>query len=147
MGPLKVFCCKAGCFLFAFMVCCFYILDPDQGWLNFGPDLDPSCLTLLQLISNLLIRQPVSMKSCRARGYHHYIFFLGCGYWGLFQKKIPKGEEGKQYIFLWVVGVDIFQIIWVIGVWKNLITWVVGFYLKISYWHLIGISNGIFLYQ
>ena len=26
------------------------------------------------------------------------------------------GEEGKPYIFLWVVGVDIFQIIWVIGV-------------------------------
>ena len=26
------------------------------------------------------------------------------------------GEEGKQYIFLWVVGADIFQIIWVIGV-------------------------------
>ena len=40
---------------------------------------------------------------------------------GLFQKKIPMGgggggEEGKQYIFLWVVGADIFQIIWVIGV-------------------------------
>ena len=39
---------------------------------------------------------------------------------GLFQKKIPRGggggEEGKQYIFLWVVGADIFQIIWVIGV-------------------------------
>ena len=24
--------------------------------------------------------------------------------------------EGKRYIFLWVVGGDIFQIIWVIGV-------------------------------
>ena len=39
---------------------------------------------------------------------------------GLFQKKIPAGkrvgEEGKQYIFLWVVGAYIFQIIWVIGV-------------------------------
>ena len=39
---------------------------------------------------------------------------------GLFQKKIPggRGEEGKQYIFLWVVGSDIFQFIWVIGVSK-----------------------------
>ena len=44
---------------------------------------------------------------------------------GLFQKKIPRGgggggggggKEGKQYIFLWVVVADIFQIIWVIGV-------------------------------
>ena len=26
------------------------------------------------------------------------------------------GEEGKQFIFLWVVGADIFQIICVIGV-------------------------------
>ena len=26
------------------------------------------------------------------------------------------GEEGKRYIFLWVVDVDIFKIIWVIGV-------------------------------
>ena len=40
----------------------------------------------------------------------------------LFQKKIPRGgvgggkKAGKQYIFLWVVGADIFQIIWVIGV-------------------------------
>ena len=38
---------------------------------------------------------------------------------GLFQKKIPRGgggEEGKQYIFLSVVGADIFSNIWVIGV-------------------------------
>ena len=26
------------------------------------------------------------------------------------------GGERKQYIFLWVAGADIFQIIWVIGV-------------------------------
>ena len=26
------------------------------------------------------------------------------------------GKEGKRYIFLWVVGADIFQIKWVIGV-------------------------------
>ena len=26
------------------------------------------------------------------------------------------GKESKQYIFLWVAGADIFQIIWVIGV-------------------------------
>ena len=38
-------------------------------------------------------------------------------------EKIPRGGgggggggEGKRYIFLWVVGADIFQIIWVIGV-------------------------------
>ena len=56
--------------------------------------------------------------------------YILCFVLGLFQKKIPRGEEGKRYIFLWVVGADIFQIIWVIGVWKNLITWVVGFYRK-----------------
>ena len=27
-----------------------------------------------------------------------------------------RRQEGKRYIFLWVVGGDIFQIIWVIGV-------------------------------
>ena len=32
------------------------------------------------------------------------------------EKKYLGGEEGKRYIFLWVVGADIFQIIWVIGV-------------------------------
>ena len=58
-------------------------------------------------------------------------------------EKIPGGGggggggggagEGKRYIFLWVVGVDIFHIIWVIDVRKNLITWVVGFYRKIRY--------------
>ena len=49
------------------------------------------------------------------------------------RKKYLEGEEGKPYIFLWVVGANIFQIIWVVGVRKNLITWVVGFYLKIGY--------------
>ena len=44
---------------------------------------------------------------------------------GLFQKKIPGGEEGRRYIFLWVVGAVRFQIIWVIGVRPNQITWVV----------------------
>ena len=43
--------------------------------------------------------------------------FLAYQTLGLFQKEIPRGgEEGKRYIFLWVVGVDIFQIIRVIGV-------------------------------
>ena len=42
------------------------------------------------------------------------------------------GGEGKRYIFPWVVGADIFQIIWVIGVCKNLSTWVVGFYRKVG---------------
>ena len=35
---------------------------------------------------------------------------------GYSRKKYLGGEEGKCYIFLWVVGADIFQIIWVIGV-------------------------------
>ena len=35
------------------------------------------------------------------------------------------GEDGRRYIFLWVVGAECFQIIWVIGVRQNLITWVV----------------------
>ena len=34
-------------------------------------------------------------------------------------------EDGRRYIFLWVVGVESFQIIWVIGVRPNLITLVV----------------------
>ena len=41
-------------------------------------------------------------------------------------EKNTGGEDGRQYIFLWVVGVESFQIIWVIGVRQNLITWVVG---------------------
>ena len=49
-----------------------YILDPDWDRINFDPDLDPSCLTVLWLISNLLIGQPFSMISNRAWGYHHY---------------------------------------------------------------------------
>ena len=40
---------------------------------------------------------------------------------GLFQKKIPRGGgggKGKQYIFLWVIGADIFQMIWIIDVYQ-----------------------------
>ena len=29
------------------------------------------------------------------------------------EKKYLGGEDGRQYIFLWVVGVESFQIIWV----------------------------------
>ena len=42
------------------------------------------------------------------------------------EKKYLEGEDGRLYIFLWVVGAESFQIIWVIGVRPNLITWVVG---------------------
>ena len=52
---------------------------------------------------------------------------------GLFQKNTCEEggggrgwEDGRQFIFVWVVGAEIFQIIWVIGVQPNLITWVVG---------------------
>ena len=38
---------------------------------------------------------------------------------GLFQKKYLGGEDGRQYIFLWVVGAESFLIIWVIGVLQN----------------------------
>ena len=41
-----------------------------------------------------------------------------------------EGGDGSRYIFLWVVGVESFQIIWVIGVRPNLITWVVGVLLR-----------------
>ena len=41
-------------------------------------------------------------------------------------EKNTWGEDGRQYIFLWVVGAESFQIIWVIGVQPNLITRVVG---------------------
>ena len=49
MGALwKFFCYKAGCFCYSsFYVLPIYILDPDRDRINFGPDLDPSCLTLL----------------------------------------------------------------------------------------------------
>ena len=40
------------------------------------------------------------------------------------------GEDGRRYIFLWVVGAESFQIIWIIGVRPNLITWVVGVSLR-----------------
>ena len=49
---------------------------------------------------------------------------------GYSRKKYLEWEDGKQYIFLWVVGVESFQIIWVIGVLPNLITWVVGVSLR-----------------
>ena len=45
---------------------------------------------------------------------------------GYSRKKDLGGEDGRGYIFLWVVGAESFQIIWVIGVRTNLITWVVG---------------------
>ena len=32
------------------------------------------------------------------------------------EKKYLGGEDGRRYIFLWVVGAHIFQIIWVLGV-------------------------------
>ena len=47
------------------------------------------------------------------------MFFIIYAFKGYSRKKYLGGEEGKQYIFLWMVGADIFQIIWVIGVWKN----------------------------
>ena len=40
------------------------------------------------------------------------------------------GEDGRPYIFLWVVGAESFQIIRVIGDRPNLITWVVGISLR-----------------
>ena len=45
---------------------------------------------------------------------------------GYSRKKYLGGEDGRRYIFLWVVGAESFQIIWVIGFRQNLITWVVG---------------------
>ena len=41
---------------------------------------------------------------------------------GYSRKKYLGGEDGRRYIFLWVVGAESFQIIWVIGVRPNLIT-------------------------
>ena len=37
------------------------------------------------------------------------------------EKKYLGGEDGRRYIFLWVVGAESFQIIWVVGVPPNLI--------------------------
>ena len=49
---------------------------------------------------------------------------------GYSRKKYLGGEDGRRYIFLWVVGAESFQIIWVIGVRPNRITWVVGILLR-----------------
>ena len=49
---------------------------------------------------------------------------------GYSRKKYLGWEDGRRYIFLWVVGAESFQIIWVIGVRPNLITWVVGVSLR-----------------
>ena len=47
MGALwKFFAIKLVAFV-CFYGLAIYILDPDKDRLNFGPDLDPSCLTLL----------------------------------------------------------------------------------------------------
>ena len=35
---------------------------------------------------------------------------------GYSRKKYLGGEDGRRYIFLWMVGAHIFQIIWVLGV-------------------------------
>ena len=45
---------------------------------------------------------------------------------GYSRKKDLGGEDGRRYIFLWVVVAESFQIIWTIGVRPNLISWVVG---------------------
>ena len=58
---------------------------------------------------------------------------------GLFQKKKDLGGDGRQYIFLWVVGAESFQIIWVIGVRPNLITWVGGLRPNLITW-VVGVS-------
>ena len=45
------------------------------------------------------------------------------GYQGYSRKEIPEGgsgvEDGRRYIFLWVVGAESFQIIWVISTLGN----------------------------
>ena len=66
---------------------------------------------------------------------------------GYSRKKYLEGEEGKPYIFLWVVGGDIFQIIWVIGVWKKFDYMGGGVLSENQLLTLIGISNWMFLYQ
>ena len=48
------------------------IKEADQDRINFGLDQDPICLTHLQLISNLLVKQSLSMKNCSVEGCHHY---------------------------------------------------------------------------
>ena len=53
--------------------------------------------------------QEKSVNSIFNQGYSRKKYLGGGGGGG-------GGEEGKRYIFLWVVGADIFQIIWVIGV-------------------------------
>ena len=46
------------------------------------------------------------------------------------EKNTWGAEDGRRYIFLWVVGAERFQIIWVIGDRPNQITWVVGISLR-----------------
>ena len=59
---------------------------------------------------------------------------------GYSRKKYLGGEDGRRYIFLWVVGAESFQIIWVIGFRPNLITWVVGFSPNLITW-VVGIYS------
>ena len=65
------------------------------------------------LKTNYRLMQVKSIAECSKgfiKGYSRKKYLGGGGGGG------GVGKEGKQYIFLWVVGADIFQIIWVIGV-------------------------------
>ena len=66
---------------------------------------------------------------------HHVMMFRAIP-----KKKYLGGEDGRRYIFLWVVGAESFQIIWVVGVRPNLITWVVGVSPNLITW-VVGIYS------
>ena len=62
---------------------------------------------------------------------------------GYSRKKYLGGEDGRQYIFLWVVGAESFQIIWVVGAESFQIIWVVGVRPNLITWQSSAILDAI----
>ena len=56
---------------------------------------------------------------------------------GYSRKKYLGGEDGRQYIFLWVVGAESFQIVWVVGAESFQIIWVVGVRPNLITWGIV----------
>ena len=63
---------------------------------------------------------------------------------GYSRKKYLGGEDGRQYIFLWVVGAESFQIIWVVvGAESFQIIWVIGVRPNLITWQIPAILDDI----
>ena len=62
---------------------------------------------------------------------------------GYSRKKYLGGEDGRQYIFLWVVGAESFQIIWAVGAESFQIIWAVGVRPNLITWQIPTILDDI----